>query len=116
MAGLAAWFWLALAIGTNISANLLLKIAVTTGEAPATGLSKWALLAIGIGCAGVLLVSYVLALRHLPVSLAYPIVTGCAMVGIGIMSAPLLGESLNLTKCLGIGAILLGCTLLAQQG
>ena len=114
------WAALGMAIAANVGANLLLKHAVDTGQKPTSGggtlLSQNPpFLVAGIVLAGILLGFYLLALRHLPVSIAYPVVTGTAMVGIAIFSAILFSEPLSLGKLTGIAGIILSTVLILRS-
>ena len=121
MSSSGAWLWLLLAAIANVAANLLLKMAASTGsnsaQASAAAHSifyRWGPLGLGIGLAGCLLVFYMMALRTMPVSLAYPIVTGSAMIGLALFSHVLFGEALGTLKVLGIGTIVCG-TIMIQH-
>ena len=54
------------------------------------------------------------AIRHIQISIAYPTVTGLAMVGIAIMSALVLDEPLSASKAIGIVVILIGSFILLR--
>lgn len=114
------WAALAVAVAANVGANLLLKHAVDPGQKPAPGGASLLaqnppVLVAGVVLAGVLLGFYVLALRHLPVSIAYPVVTGAAMVGIAVFSAMLFSEPLSLGKMAGISGIILSTALILRS-
>lgn len=64
---------------------------------------------------GVLLLSFLLTLRTLDLSVAYPIVTSCALVGITIASFLFLGEQASLSRVGGVLAIFSGVLLLAYS-
>lgn len=113
------WTALAAAVAANVGANLLLKHAVGLGQKPEAGggsllTQNPPVLVAGIMLAGLLLGFYLLALRHLPVSIAYPVVTGSAMVGIAIFSTTLFSEPLSLGKIVGITGIILSTVLLLR--
>jgi small multidrug resistance pump len=118
-ASYVGWAALTGAILANVAANLLLKHAMSARalgqEAAGSPLQNLPVLLGGLLAAGSLLVLYLIALRHLPVSVAYPIVTGLAMVGIALCSAPLFGEALNLTKILGIAGVVLSTVLILRS-
>ncbi|MGI1662769.1 DMT family transporter [Palleronia sp. KMU-117] len=110
------WAALTVAVAANVGANILLKHAVGLGQKPASGggslfTQNPPVLIAGVLLAGVLLGFYLLALRHLPVSIAYPVVTGAAMIGIAVLSSILFSEPLSLGKMVGIAGIIL-CTAL----
>lgn len=109
------WAALAAAVAANVGANLLLKHAVgRAGEGGGGILQNPPVLAAGIVLAGCLLGFYLVALRHLPVSLAYPVVTGTAMVGIAVFSALLFSEPLGAGKLAGIAGIVIGTVLVLR--
>ncbi len=68
----------------------------------------------GIGCYGLSLVVWIMALSRVPVSVAYPMVAlGYVINAIGAWLW--LGESLGMQKLLGIGFIILGVWLVARS-
>ena len=71
-------------------------------------------LVAGIGCYGLSLVFWIMALSRVPVSVAYPMVAlGYVINAIGAWLW--LGESLGMQKLLGIGFIILGVWLIARS-
>lgn len=110
------WSALLLAVCANISANVALKLAVLGFSGPldirATLTAPWAWVGV-ISCI-LLLGGYLIAIRGVELSIAYPIVTGLAMVGIAIMGHVLFAEALNLQKLVGIGFIIAGVVVLSQ--
>jgi multidrug transporter EmrE-like cation transporter len=88
-----------------LSASSALPMALRLGAEP------W--LWLGLGCYGVSVIVWILALSRVEVSVAYP------MLSIGYVVNALaawawLGESMNPTKVLGIGIIVLGVFVLAR--
>lgn len=68
----------------------------------------------GIGCYGLSLVVWIMALSRVPVSVAYPMVAlGYVINAVGAWLW--LGESLGMQKLLGIGFIILGVWLIARS-
>ena len=108
------WAALAAAVAANVGANLLLKHAVGRAGEGGGILQNPPVLAAGVLLAGCLLGFYLVALRHLPVSLAYPVVTGTAMVGIAVFSAILFAEPLGAGKLAGIAGIVIGTVLVLR--
>lgn len=113
------WFLLALTIVCNVGANYLLKRAMSKSSdaTNGTGLS-WLLDPILIGglvCAGLTLILYAVTLREFPLSVAYPIVTSVAFLGVFYLSWTSLGENMTLMKLLGATLILCGVSLLATS-
>jgi multidrug transporter EmrE-like cation transporter len=88
-----------------LSASSALPMALRVGAEP------W--LWLGLGCYGVSVIVWILALSRVEVSIAYP------MLSIGYVVNALaawawLGESMNPAKVLGIGIIVLGVFVLAR--
>jgi multidrug transporter EmrE-like cation transporter len=52
---------------------------------------------------------------RLPLSIISPVMAGLIFVCISVFSVIFLGESINVGKILGIGAVLIGVMLLARQ-
>lgn len=82
-----SWAALALAIMANVAANTSLKqamISVSTDSDKSILLQVLAVPSFWIGLvfAGVLLLSYLVAIRNMPVGTAYAFTTSLAMVGI----------------------------------
>lgn len=118
-ANLFYWSALAIAIGSNVGANVALKVAMSSlgdaGGGPlilrvAQQLSFW----IGLVLAGVLLLSYLFAIRHIPVSLAYISVTSLAMVGLLIVDLVWFGQPATLTKLFGVCLVVGGVWLISR--
>jgi len=111
------WSALLVAIISNIIANLSFKkaVAATPIEEGAEGFIKlaadpwmWA----GFLSAGLLLGCYLYALKGIDLSIAYPVVTGFAMVGIALSGALFFGESLSLAKIFAMTLIIAGVFIL----
>ncbi len=76
------------------------------------------LIAVG-GGAILYLVSFALWLlivERLPLSIAFPTAIGLSMIAISVGSALVLGESVGVTKVLGMALILAGIALIARAG
>ena len=122
ISGRVSMIWLILAIAANITANLFLKAGATIAASrlDATMLDKLFGLAvspkiwIGTGFAALLLVAYLMALRNVPVSLAYPLTTGLAMLGIMLGGSVFFGETITITKVAGTILIVIGAVLLTR--
>jgi multidrug transporter EmrE-like cation transporter len=118
----SAWIWLLLAIFSNVGANIALKqatalrnLALAAPNSPPSNYQALLYLSVGVALSGFLLVFYTISLKSLPVSIAYPVVTGLAMIGISVFSAILFNESLSVMKLIGIGTIILGSILVLQS-
>ena len=120
---------LAIALVLNASANLMIKFgmhAINEELAGAGVLSQgpiaavklvfrhWVLLA-GLGCFALNVVFYAFALQKLPISVAYPIMVTVGFAIIAVVAGWRLGEHLSMLQWAGVGAILLGVTLVARD-
>tara|TARA_R110002167_G_scaffold145278_2_gene336218 strand:+ start:61 stop:432 length:372 start_codon:yes stop_codon:yes gene_type:complete len=113
------WSALAIAIGSNVGANLALKVAMSSlGDADSgpfllrvmQQVSFW----VGLVLAGVLLISYLFAIRHIPVSIAYISVTSLAMVGLLIADLIWFGHPATLSKFFGVCLVIGGVWLISR--
>ena len=115
------WIVLATAVVANIGANTAFKIAVSSlpeGARLSSALKVFdkASLWIGLFLAGVLLLSYLIAIRQIPVSIAYATVTSLAMIGLVVVDSLLFDLTLSYVRLLGIGLVILGVFLLSGVG
>ncbi len=113
------WGPLMLAVVANVGANIALKTAMVSVSAPTNKemifqivekTSFW----IGIACAGILLLSYLVAIRQMPVSNAYITVTSLAMVGLVSVEWLAYGTPLGISKILGMVLVICGISLLTK--
>lgn len=118
------WLLLTLTIILTAVANILLKQAAVQRDptqAPAGIVATlWELfttpaLIIGIGCLGFAVISYSVALRHLNLSVAYPVMTTSVVVLVALFSSLLFGESFTLVKIVGTVIVICGVVLLSQS-
>jgi multidrug transporter EmrE-like cation transporter len=116
--------YLVIALVFNALANILIKLANTTSTvadtAPlvqkVTGLYlSWPFIA-GLCAFGLNLLFYTQALHSMQLSVAYPIMTGSGFAIIGAAGYFLFAERLTFVQMAGIGLILIGIVLVAQQG
>ena len=120
---------LVIALLLNASANLMIKFgmhAINVELAGAGLLSQgpmgavklvmrhWILL-LGLGCFAANVVFYAFALQKLQISVAYPIMVTVGFAIIAVVAGWRLGESLSMIQWVGVGAILLGVTLVASD-
>ena len=120
---------LVIALLLNASANLMIKFgmhAINLELAGAGVLSQgpigalklvlrhWILL-LGLGCFAANVVFYAFALQKLQISVAYPIMVTVGFAIIAVVAGWRLGESLSMIQWVGVGAILLGVTLVASD-
>ena len=114
------WLALIVCIAANIGANIAVKRAMdaTALEASWEGvkaivLQPW--LWLGCSLAGVIFVSYLYAIRGVPLSSAYPIATSSATIGVALAGSLLFGETIGVRGAAGIGFVLIGLMLIASK-
>ena len=111
------WLFLALAALANIAANSSLRQAaqgIKGREGPVNlllGLMAQPVFWLGLGAAGLLLLAFTLALREMPVSLAYPIVTSLAIAGLLFVDYALFGQAIGGLRLLGVALIAVGVAI-----
>lgn len=113
------WFYLAIAVCANVATNLMLKKTMAAVDAPfGAALAKQALFTPWLWGAfiagGILLGSYLLAIRTLDLSLSYAIVTSAALIGITVFAAIVFGEAMTVMKLSGTALIILGIVLITR--
>jgi multidrug transporter EmrE-like cation transporter len=69
---------------------------------------------VGLGCYGISVVVWILALSRVDVSIAYPMLSLGYVVN-ALAAWALFGEAMNLGRVLGIGIIMLGVFVLARS-
>lgn len=116
-----AFYWgaLVVAVIANVTANTALKIAMASispdsDKGVALQVLGTASFWVGLFFCGILLVSYLAAIRSLPVSVAYVLVTSLAMVGLVIVERILLGVPLETARILGMGLAICGVWLMTR--
>ena len=113
---------LILALSANAAANLLIRAGMRDrplDPADPAGALRQILLnplvAGGVALFAVNVVSYAYVLSRVPVSLAYPIMTGTGFLIVVSASALWLGESLDLVQVAGLLLIVGGVVLVASR-
>lgn len=115
-----SWAALIFAVAANIAANIWLKKAMVTVD---TSLGKGLFLQV-LGSASfwaggffacLLLISYLSAIRHLPVGTAYAFTTSLAMAGIIVAENRLFGTHIGTSKAAGMALVALGVWLMARE-
>ena len=109
---MTGFLWCALAALASAVATLLIKLSSQHGtEMNAVRIaflgSAGAAYALGFAC-------YAVALQKLDISLAYPIMTGVAMIVVASLGMAFLGEVLTFKKILGMVFIVIGAVILAR--
>jgi multidrug transporter EmrE-like cation transporter len=113
------WVVLLAAIGTNVVASILLKIAVVQIRklevaSPVNyifNLNVW----LGIVAYGLSFIFYIVALGLFPLNVANPVITSAALISIAIASVLIFKESFDWVFVVGIALVLGGIILLASR-
>ncbi|NCA71314.1 MAG: 4-amino-4-deoxy-L-arabinose transferase [Sphingobacteriia bacterium] len=102
-----------LALKASVSSVGTIDLSLTAAMPAATRLVGEPWLWLGLGCYGVSVVVWILALSRVEVSIAYPMLSIGYVVN-AVAAWLWLGESMSLTKVVGIGIIMLGVLVLAR--
>lgn len=113
---MTAYTFLLLAVIINTSANILLKLGASVPSHQVTftvqglldSLVHYRLFAAGAILFGVTLIFYLLSLRLLPLTTAYPIFVGATFVAVNGYAALFLAEKVTVIGLVGIVLILTG--------
>nr|WP_315475641.1 SMR family transporter [uncultured Undibacterium sp.] len=114
------YLWCVLAAIASALASYLIKTSSVSTSSNVllsentSDLSRLLYLACAVGAYGIGFVFYTLALKKLPMSLAYPVMTALTIVLVAIVGAFVLEEPLNWLKIVGILLIMSGAFLVAQ--
>ena len=114
------WTALFICIAANVSANASLKYAI--GGVPLE-FSKQTLFAVlrqpflwvGFLMCGIVLLTYLYALRGIPMAIAYTTVAGTATIGMALVGVFMFNEILDIRAMFGIAFVLAGVSLLATS-
>lgn len=111
---------IAVAVLANVTANIALKMAMAalvpgSPKAKIFQLLELVSFWVGLCAAGLLLVSYLVALRSGPVSVAYITVTSLAMVGLVFVEKSFFGSSIEMAKILGVCLVISGMILVTKN-
>jgi multidrug transporter EmrE-like cation transporter len=119
-AQIIGWVLLVAAFCFNAGANVMLKYATRTPVGFNDGIVGFVkgnivgLTAIGVFAGNVVL--YFLALRTLPLSVAYPIMNGMTMIVVLVLAVSFLGERVAPAQIVGCALVVIGATLVAVFG
>lgn len=114
------WMILMLGILANASASVLIKVVMSSKETPIqlshplTMLCRLPLI-VGVGLYGITFVLYALALTHLPLNVAHPILTSGSIACVVLCSVVIFNEHLAFINWVGIGLIILGVIALTAN-
>jgi drug/metabolite transporter (DMT)-like permease len=119
--GISPWVGWGLLIVAETASQLFLKIG--SGHlAGADGIGQWLLAAAssapalaGFGCYFLSFLAWMTLLRDSDLSRAYPM-TAMVYVAVPVSSVVVLGETIDLTRWLGVAIICVGVMLLAGDG
>ncbi|HEY4308311.1 MAG TPA: multidrug efflux SMR transporter [Pirellulales bacterium] len=95
-----SWFYLVLAIGCEVAGTTCMKLS--------DGLTKPPISLLMFGLYGLSLTLLTLALRGIPVGVAYAVWSGLGTALIAVIALFAFGESLTPTKAICLGLIILG--------
>ncbi|SHO55970.1 DMT family transporter [Vibrio quintilis] len=114
------WMILILGILSNASASVLIKVAMSSKDAPIQLSNPLSILLnlpliSGVALYGIAFILYAVALTYLPLSIAHPILTSGAIAVVAISSVLIFGEHLALINLVGIGLIILGVVALTAN-
>jgi multidrug transporter EmrE-like cation transporter len=120
---------LVVALVLNATANLLIKFGMRAIDLELGGagaldggvaglvrllLRHWVVL-LGLVCFAANVVFYAYALQKMPISVAYPVMVTTGFAIIVVVAGLVLQERLSAAQWVGVGAILLGVTLVAKD-
>ena len=113
-----SFFYLAIAFSLNAAANVLLKLGSQKGivtDAPLVSLlsANWQF-ALGLSLFAANVIFYFLALRALPISIAYPVMVVMSFILINAYALTVLGKRINATQLVGYGLVVLGLVLIVS--
>jgi multidrug transporter EmrE-like cation transporter len=111
------WLALLVCVFASVSANMAFKHVMSGAPTElqwqtliAVLLQPW--LWFGFLMAGVILGAYLYAIREVPISMAYPVVTSMATIGMAMAGSWLFGEVLEWQAVAGIACVIFGMLLI----
>lgn len=114
------WIILALGIGSNAAASVLVKFAMLpprkfpSPSDPMAALTNWPFW-LGLGLYGAAFLLYAAALARLPLNVAHPVLTSGAIATVALSSVLIFREPFHWTTGAGIGLIMTGVVLLTMR-
>ncbi|MFM0145476.1 SMR family transporter [Paraburkholderia sp. RL18-085-BIA-A] len=111
------WIILALGIGSNAAASVLVKFAMLTPRKfpslsdPLAALTNWPFW-LGLALYGAAFLLYAAALARLPLNVAHPVLTSGAIATVALSSVLIFREPFHWTTGAGVGLIVMGVALL----
>lgn len=114
------WLILALGIGSNASASVLVKIAMMPPrkfpslDDPMAALGNWPFW-LGLALYGATFLLYAAALARLPLNVAHPVLTSGAIASVALCSWLIFRESFHWTTIAGILLVVAGVMLITVR-
>lgn len=114
------WLILIAGIGSNASASVLVKIAMTPPRRfpslsdPLSLLSNWPFW-LGLGLYGAAFLLYAAALARLPLNVAHPVLTSGAVAAVAFFSISIFREPYQWTTVAGIVLVISGVALITAR-
>ncbi|HXQ52325.1 MAG TPA: SMR family transporter [Stellaceae bacterium] len=105
----ARYFVLAFAIALGVAGQVCLKTGAESPSFAGQFLSPWSI--IGLGCYALAAFSYMVSIRYIPLSIAYPSVA-LGYIVVAAIAHVLWREELNAVNLGGMGLIVVGVALL----
>lgn len=114
-----AYLYLALALSLNSIANILLKLGAERGLSLSGGLlamaeANWQVL-LGLSIFALNVIFYFLALRALPLSIAYPVMVAMSFLIVNSYALIALHEPVTAGQYIGYLLIVIGLTLVVSR-
>lgn len=118
-----AYAYLVAAFFCNATASIFLKVGATQMTLLHTPnirelIGQYRFLIIGASLFAITLIFYILAIRTIPITVAYPILTGASFLFVNILAVFFLKEHIQIIGMIGMFCILIGIILVtfsAQQ-
>lgn len=114
------WLILLLGIGSNATASVLIKVAVSSSNkftslaAPSSALASWPL-CLGLAMYGAAFLLYAAALARFPLNVVHPVLTSGAMALVALLSIVVFKEPFYWTTALGIFLVIVGVLLISVR-
>ncbi len=114
------WLILVLGIAANVSASVLVKVAITPPRGFPSWRDPWGALAnwplwLGVAFYGIAFVLYAAALTRLPLNVAHPILTSGAVASVALLSVVMFREPFYWTTAAGIALVIGGVVLITAR-
>ncbi|NVP02948.1 hypothetical protein HWA77_22315 [Photobacterium damselae subsp. damselae] len=101
---------ISLAVGLNIFANFSMKKSYLVGS------QNYLYLLLALGSLGISFIFYSMALKCVPVSIGYIMLTAGSLIGITLVGVFVFHENLSNQVILGLGLVLIGLVIISKSG